>query len=185
MCATVVEESGGGVGDGDAVQGKVGWVNAGGGGGGYPGGTGGQINRITNTTTQRGGEVSVTGSIPDIPANPGKTGGNLPANSASTGAGTLYYKIGFAGGGSSGGGNGQNGLIVLEIAPVGLLSTKVGGEWQQVTDAFVKVSGAWKSVNEVQVKVDGTWRKIEDSGQVGGELPAVSGNYGTVTRSYS
>ena len=155
------------------------------GGGGYPGGTGGQINRITNTTTQRGGEVSITGSIPDIPANPGKTGGNLPANSASTGVGTLYYKSGFAGGGARGGGNGQNGLIVLEIAPVGLLSTKAGGEWQQVTDAFVKVSGAWKSVNEVQVKVDGTWRRIEDAGQVGGELPAVSGNYGTVTRSYS
>ena len=155
------------------------------GGGGYPGGTGGQINRITNTTTQRGGEVSITGSIPDIPANPGKTGGNLPANSASTGVGTLYYKSGFAGGGARGGGNGQNGLIVLEIAPVGLFSTKVSGEWKQVTDAFVKVSGAWKSINDVQVKVDGTWRKVEDAGQTQGALAAVSGEYGTVVRAYS
>ena len=155
------------------------------GGGGYPGGTGGQINRITNTTTQRGGEVSITGSIPDIPANPGKTGGNLPANSASTGVGTLYYKSGFAGGGARGGGNGQNGLIVLEIAPVGLFSTKVSGNWKQVTDAFVKVSGAWKSINDVQVKVDGTWRKVEDAGQTQGALAAVSGEYGTVVRAYS
>ena len=155
------------------------------GGGGYPGGTGGQINRITNTTTQRGGEVSITGSIPDIPADPGKTGGNLPANSASTGIGTLYYKSGVAGGGSSGGGNGQDGLIVLEIEPVGLASTKVGGQWKQVTEAFVKVSGAWKNVSEMQVKVDGKWSKIEAAGQTEGTLPSISGDYGTVVREYS
>ncbi len=140
---------------------------AGAGGGGYPGGEGGST------------------AISDRNGDAGETGGNLPANAASTGVGTLYYKSGVAGGGSSGGGNGQDGRIVLEIEPVGILSTKAGGEWQQVTDAFVKVSGAWKSVNEVQVKVDGTWRKIEDAGQVGGELPAVSGNYGTVVRTYS
>jgi hypothetical protein len=154
------------------------------GGGGYPGGTGGSGNTLTFSRPSREGPIP-TGSIPDVPANPGKTGGNLPANSASTGVGTLYYKSGFAGGGARGGGNGQNGLIVLEIAPVGLFSTRVSGNWKQVTDAFVKVSGAWKSINDVQVKVDGTWRKVEDAGQTQGALAAVSGEYGTVVRAYS
>lgn len=155
------------------------------GGGGYPGGTGGQTNSITfYQPAGRGGPVS-QGSIQDVPADPGKTGGNFPANSASTGVGTLYYKSGFAGGGSSGGGNGQDGRIVLEIEPVGILSTKVSGEWKQVPEIFVKVSGAWKTVSEAQIKVDGSWRKVEDSGRGDIELPIASGNYGTVVRSYS
>ena len=137
------------------------------GGGGYPGGLGG-------LTTFRG----------DQNGDPGQTGGNLPANAASTGVGTLYYKSGFAGGGSSGGGNGQDGLVVLEIEPVGILSTKVSGQWKQVPEIFVKVSGAWKIVSEVQTKVDGTWRKVEDSGRGDIELPSVSGNYGTVSRAF-
>ena len=137
------------------------------GGGGYPGGEG-------------GGTVGG-----DRNGHPGETGGNLPANSASTGVDTLYYKSGFAGGGSSGGGNGQDGRIILEIEPVGILSTKVSGEWKQVPEIFVKVSGAWKTVSEAQIKVDGSWRKVEDSGRGDIELPIASGNYGTVVRSYS
>ena len=137
------------------------------GGGGYPGGEG-------------GGTV-----VGDKNGFAGETGGNLPTNSASTGADTLYYKSGFAGGGSSGGGNGQDGRIVLEIEPVGIVSTKVSGEWKQVPEIFVKVSGAWKTVSEAQIKVDGSWRKVEDSGRGDIELPTASGNYGTVVRSYS
>ena len=164
---------------------KIGDGGGGGaGGGGYPGGTGGQTNGITLFQNGRGG-VTVTGRIQDVPADPGKTGGNLPANSASTGVGTLYYKSGFAGGGSSGGGNGQDGRIILEFEPVGILSTKVSGEWKQVPEIFVKVSGAWKTVSEAQIKVDGSWRKVEDSGRGDIELPTASGNYGTVVRSYS
>ena len=140
---------------------------AGAGGGGYPGGEGGS----TAMSDRNGG--------------PGETGGNLPANAASTGVGTLYYKSGVAGGGSSGGGNGQDGRIVLEIEPVGIVSTKVSGEWKQVPEIFVKVSGAWKTVSEAQTKVDGTWRKVEDSGRGDIELPIASGNYGTVVRTYS
>lgn len=164
---------------------KVGDGGGGGaGGGGYPGGTGGKTNSIFHQTLVRG-SVQSSFSIRDLPADPGKTGGNLPANSASTGVGTLYYKSGFAGGGSSGSGNGQDGLVVLEIEPVGLASTKVGGQWKQVTEAFVKVGGAWKNVSEMQVKVDGKWSKIEAAGQTEGTLPSISGNYGTVVREYS
>jgi hypothetical protein len=137
------------------------------GGGGYPGGEGG---------------AAIGG---DQNAYPGETGGNLPVNSASTGVGTLYYKTGFAGGGASGGGNGQNGRIVLEIQPQALNSVKVSGDWQQVTESFVKVGGAWKSINEMQVKVDGQWRAALGSGQSGITIPSVTGNYGTVIRSYS
>jgi hypothetical protein len=68
---------------------------------------------------------------------------------------------------------------------VGIVSTKVSGEWKQVPQIFVKVSGAWKTVSEAQVKVDGSWRKVEDSGRGDIELPTASGNYGTVVRSYS
>ena len=137
------------------------------GGGGYPGGEG-------------GGTV-----VGDKNGYAGETGGNLPTNSASTGVDTVYYKSGFAGGGPSGGGNGQDGRIVLEIEPVGIVSTKVSGEWKQVPEIFVKVSGAWKTVSEAQVKVDGSWKKVEDSGRGDIELPTASGNYGTVVRSYS
>ena len=153
---------------GENGQDKIGdGGGAGAGGGGYPGGEGGSTN------------------VQDVNGDAGQTGGNLPANSASTGVGTLYYKSGFAGGGSSGGGNGQDGRIVLEIEPVGILSTKVSGEWKQVPQIFVKVSGAWKTVSEAQIKVDGSWRKVEDSGRGDIELPTASGNYGTVVRSYS
>ena len=166
---------------------KVGDGGGGGaGGGGYPGGTGGKTNAIFHQALFRGGPgITTTVSISDLPADPGKTGGNLPANSAATGVGTLYYKSGFAGGGSSGGGNGQDGRIVLEIEPVGLASTKVGGQWKQITEAFVKVSGAWKDVSAMQVKVDGKWRRIEAAGQTEGTLPVISGNYGAVERVYS
>lgn len=153
---------------GENGQDKAGDGGGGGaGGGGYPGGEGGQTNSF------------------DRNGDPGETGGNLPTNSASTGADTVYYKSGFAGGGSSGGGNGQDGRIVLEIEPVGIVSTKVSGEWKQVPEIFVKVSGAWKSVSEAQIKVDGSWKKVEDSGRGDIELPTASGNYGTVVRSYS
>ena len=153
---------------GENGQDKIGDGGGGGaGGGGYPGGEGGST------------------AVQDVNGAAGQTGGNLPANSAATGVGTLYYKSGFAGGGSSGGGNGQDGRIVLEIEPVGILSTKVSGEWKQVPRIFVKVSGAWKTVSEAQVKVDGSWKKVEDSGRGDIELPTASGNYGTVVRSYS
>ena len=153
---------------GENGQDKIGDGGGGGaGGGGYPGGEGGST------------------AVQDVNGDAGQTGGNLPANSASTGVGTLYYKSGFAGGGSSGGGNGQDGRIVLEIEPVGIVSTKVSGEWKQVPQIFVKVSGAWKTVSEAQVKVDGSWKKVEDSGRGDIELPTASGNYGTVVRSYS
>jgi hypothetical protein len=137
------------------------------GGGGYPGGEG-------------GGTI-----VGDRNGFAGETGGNLPTNSASTGVDTVYYKSGFAGGGPSGGGNGQDGRIVLEIEPVGIVSTKVSGEWKQVPEIFVKVSGAWKTVSEAQIKVDGSWKKVEDSGRGDIELPPASGNYGKVVRSYS
>ncbi len=82
---------------------KVGDGGGGGaGGGGYPGGTGGQTNAIFHQTFARG-TLQTSFSIIDLPGSPGKTGGNLPTNSASTGVGTLYYKSGVAGGGSSGG----------------------------------------------------------------------------------
>ena len=136
------------------------------GGGGYPGGEGG---------------AAIGG---DQNAYPGETGGNFPTVAASTGAGTLYYSTSFSGGGASGGGNGQNGRIVLELQPQGLNSVKVGGEWKQVTESFVKVSGSWKSVNEIQVKVDGEWRAAEGSGISGFEFPRVDGDYGIVVRNY-
>ena len=157
--------------------------SGGGGGGGYPGGGGGPATV---------GTVSQQGTWPPVfriggweyNGRPGETGGNFPTVAASTGAGTLYYSTAFASGGATGGGNGQNGRIVLELQPQGLNSVKVGGEWKQVTESFVKVSGSWKSVNEIQVKVDGEWRAAEGSGISGFEFPRVDGDYGIVVRNY-
>ena len=60
---------------GENGQDKIGDGGGGGaGGGGYPGGEGGS----TAMSDRNGG--------------PGETGGNLPANAASTGVGTMYYK---------------------------------------------------------------------------------------------
>jgi hypothetical protein len=140
---------------------------AGGGGGGYPGGQGGAV---------FGGDAS---------GFAGQCGGNFPVFSATTGTNTAYYKSGFAGGGARGGGTGQNGRVYLQIQPIGLLSTKVAGDWKQVDDVFVKVSGSWKSINQVFVKVGNTWKQIANSGQNDITLTENGSDYGVVSRPYS
>lgn len=140
---------------------------AGGGGGGYPGGQGGPV------------------AAGDASGFCGQCGGNLPANTASTGQGTQYYQAGYAAGGARGGGNGQPGRVVLEIEPVGLTSIKISGEWKQITESFIKVSGAWKPVSDVFVKVNDSWRSVENSGLNDITLAGSSTNYGAVDRGFS
>ena len=140
---------------------------AGGGGGGYPGGQGGAV-------------------YPgDASGFCGQCGGNLPVYAASTGTGTKYYQAGYAAGGARGGGNGQDGRVVLEIEPVGLTSIKVSGEWKQISESFVKVSGSWKPVTDIFVKINDSWRTVENSGLNDIDLVGDSTNYGAVSRGFS
>lgn len=140
---------------------------AGGGGGGYPGGQGGAV---------FGGDAS---------GFAGQCGGNFPVYSASTGANAPYYKAGFAGGGARGGGNGQNGRVVVLIEPIGLTSVKLSSEWKQISEAFVKVSGSWKDIEKVFVKVDNSWKEVTGAGQQDITLSANTQTYGTSSRSFS
>jgi hypothetical protein len=140
---------------------------AGGGGGGFPGGQGGAV---------AGGDSS---------GFCGQCGGNLPANTATTGIGTFYYQTGYAAGGQRGGGYGQAGRAVLEIVPIGLASIKVDNDWKQVPESFVKVAGTWREVSDIFIKVDDTWRKVENAGLADVDLVGNASNYGSVVRSYS
>ncbi len=140
----------------------------GGGGGGYPGGQGGAV-------------------FPgDTPGYAGQCGGNFPDNVGVTaGTNTPYYKRGFGAGGSSGGGNGQNGRVVLLIEPLSLMSIKVVGEWEQISEVFVKVGGTWQDIDTVFIKINDTWREINGAGQGDITLAGSTQNYGTSTRSFS
>ena len=140
---------------------------AGGGGGGYPGGQGGG--------TPSG----------DIPGESGQCGGNYPIYAASTGTNSPYYKSGYAGGSDPPNGTGQNGRVVLLIEPVGLVSTKVGGDWKQVSESFVKVSGTWKRVSDIYIKINDSWRTVENSGVNDLTFTGNSTSYGSVVRGFS
>lgn len=139
---------------------------AGGGGGGYPGGEGGAV------------------FFGDASGFAGQCGGNFPIYSATTGTSTLYYKPGYAAGGSRGGGRGQDGRVFLLIEPVALMSVKVAGEWKQIDEALVKISGSWKSIETVYVKIDNSWRVVEGSGSGDITLVGNAQNYGQSVRSY-
>jgi len=138
----------------------------GGGGGGYPGGQGGAV-------------------FPgDTPGYAGQGGGNFPDNTGTTaGTNTSYYKTGFSAGGASGG-NGQNGRVVLLIEPLSLLSIKVVGEWEQISEAFVKVGGTWQDIDTIFIKINDTWREINGVGQGDITLAGNTQNYGTSIRSF-
>jgi len=140
---------------------------AGGGGGGYPGGQGGG--------TPSG----------DIPGEAGQCGGNFPVFAASTGTNSPYYQNGYAGGSDPPNGTGQDGRVVLEIAPVGLTSIKIDGEWKQVSRSFIKVSGSWKSVTDIYIKVKDSWRSVENSGVNDITFTGTSASYGAVDRGFS
>lgn len=137
------------------------------GGGGYPGGQGGAVHPG------------------DTPGFAGQCGGNFPVFAATTGTGTAYYKSGFGAGGSSGGGNGQNGRVVLLIEPLSLMSIKVVGQWEQISEAFVKVGGTWQDIDTVFIKINNTWREINGAGQGDITLAENTQNYGTSIRSFS
>lgn len=141
---------------------------AGGGGGGYPGGQGGAV---------------FSG---DASGFAGQCGGNFPDNvGAETGTNAPYYISGFAGGGARGGGNGQNGRVVLLIEPYSLMSTKVSGSWEQISLVFVKVAGSWKQIENLYIKVNDSWKLLGGAGQSDLTLAANTQAYGTSTRSYS
>ncbi len=141
---------------------------AGGGGGGYPGGQGGAV---------AGGDAS---------GYAGQCGGIYPNNVVATaGQDSPYYKPGYGAGGDRGGGNGQNGRVVLLIEPLSLNSVKISGEWKQIQEAFVKVSDSWKQIDAIYVKVDDSWKEINGTGRADITLAGNTQNYGTSTRSYS
>lgn len=141
---------------------------AGGGGGGYPGGQGGAV------------------ASGDSSGFAGQCGGNFPDNTgATTGTDSPYYSSGFSGGGAAGGGNGQNGRVVLLFEPASLLSTKVAGSWEQVTQCFVKIAGSWTPIDSIYVKVNDKWELVGGSGQDDITLAANTQSYSTSTRSYS
>jgi len=153
---------------GENGQNKTGNGGGGGaGGGGYPGGQGGAIVGLDRT------------------AYAGQCGGNFPIFSANTGVNTPYYKPGFAAGGSSGGGNGQNGRVFIQIEPTGLFGIKTGGEWSQVSEAFVKISGAWKDIEKIFIKVDDNWREVQGAGQRNLDFVANTQLYSTSIRSFT
>lgn len=141
---------------------------AGGGGGGYPGGQGGAV---------FGGDAS---------GFAGQCGGNFPDNvGATTGTGTAYYKAGFAGGGNRGGGNGQNGRVLLLIEPLGLNSVKIANEWKQIQEAFVKVGGTWRDIDTIYVKINDSWNQVTGAGQGDVALIGNLQSYGTSVRSFT
>lgn len=141
---------------------------AGGGGGGYPGGPGGPV---------AGGDSS---------GHAGQCGGNYPSIiSPSTGQNSEYYKSGYADGGARGGGNGQNGRVVLVFEPISLMAIKTLGFWKQVDQAFVKVNGFWADVDAVFIKSNNEWRSINDAGQGDVALPPFTNDYGTSTRDFT
>ena len=141
---------------------------AGGGGGGYPGGQGGAV------------------ASGDSSGFAGQCGGNFPDNTgATTGTDSPYYSSGFSGGGAAGGGNGQNGRVVLLFEPASLLSTKVAGSWEQVTQCFVKIAGSWTPIDSIYVKVNDKWELVGGSGQDDITLAANTQSYSTSIRSYS
>lgn len=140
---------------------------AGGGGGGIPGGQGGPV---------AGGDAS---------GFAGQCGGNFPVFSATTGTNTSFYRSGFSDGGARGGGNGQDGRVVLLIEPLALNSVKVSGDWKQIQEAFVKISGSWKEVGSIFVKVNDSWKEVNGSGQGDIELVENALLYGTSARGFS
>lgn len=139
---------------------------AGGGGGGYPGGQGGAV---------AGGDAS---------GFAGQCGGNFPVFGASTGINSPYYKSGFAGGGARGGGNGQNGRVVLLIEPNALMATKVAGSWREINQTFVKVAGSWKNIDKIYVKIGDSWKQISGVGQGDITFNTNTADYGISSRSY-
>jgi hypothetical protein len=140
---------------------------AGGGGGGYPGGQGGPV---------VGGDAS---------GFAGQCGGNFPVFSASTGTDSPYYKSGYSGGGARGGGNGQNGRVLLLIEPDALASIKVAGSWKEINEALVKVAGSWRDIDKIYVKIGNAWQQIGGVGQGDITFATNTANYGISVRSYS
>jgi hypothetical protein len=140
---------------------------AGGGGGGYPGGQGGQV-------------------YPgDASGYAGQCGGNYPISNPSTGQNSEYYKPGYADGGARGGGNGQNGRVVLVFEPISLMAIKNLGFWKQVDEAFIKVNDTWADIDAVFIKSNNEWRSINDAGQGDVALSPFTSDYGTSTRDFS
>ena len=75
--------------------------------------------------------------------------------------------------------------MVLLIEPVGLVSTKVNGDWKQVSESFVKVSGTWKRVSDIYIKINDSWRTVENSGVNDLTFTGSTTNYGDVIRGFS
>lgn len=149
--------------------------SSGGGGGGYPGGAGGTPN---------------TG---DNGAEPGQTGGNFPVKNPSRGETVKYYNgsYGQYGKGGSAAGDGENGYVVLEIAPVvskvAVSGVKVSGTWRQVVAGYVKIAGAWETIDSVYIKTNGTWKLVTSTGDIGGIIDpqATNTNIGRSQRTYA
>ena len=180
----------------------------GGGGGGYPGGQGG-MSRAENDSLGFHYGYNPQGGT----GFHGECGGNFPLYPATTGASTPYYDPRFGQGGAGGRGasytystvtlagrgglvtsisktpaepgkSGTSGRVILEIEPIGLGSIKVGGQWEQITEAFYKVGGIWKSINSLFVKVDNAWKPM-GAGGVDSTATENPNNYGTNNRSNS
>lgn len=141
---------------------------AGGGGGGYPGGRGGAV------------------AEGDASGHAGQCGGNFPnIVSPSTGQNSEFYKPGYAGGGDRGGGNGQNGRVVLVFEPISLMAVKTLGFWKQVDEAFIKVNDTWADIDAVFIKSNDVWRPINDAGQGDVALTPFTADYGSSARDFS
>jgi hypothetical protein len=65
------------------------------------------------------------------------------------------------------------------------VSTKVGGDWKQVSESFVKVSGTWKRVSDIYIKINDSWRTVENSGVNDVTFTGNSTSYGSVVRGFS
>jgi hypothetical protein len=182
----------------------------GGGGGGYPGGQGGMSRGSLDSLGFHYGYRPLGGT-----GFHGKCGGNYPAYSASTGAGTLYYDARYGQGGAGGlgssligyststsgapfrgtggptfsdpgpGQSGTDGRVVLIMEPIGLSSVKVGGEWRQITEVFYKVGGVYKDINAIFIKINDEWKPIEGGGGATPNISKDSGDYGLDNRNYS
>ena len=65
-----------------------------------------------------------------------------------------------------------------------MVSTKISGEWKQISDGYVKVSGNWKPLDSIFVKINGEWKTIGGSGIRSIEFEKSTENYGSVNRPY-
>jgi hypothetical protein len=75
--------------------------------------------------------------------------------------------------------------VFVQIEPTGLFGIKTGGEWSQVSEAFVKISGAWKDIEKIFIKVDDNWREVQGAGQRNLDFVANTQLYSTSIRSFT